>query len=337
MKRGFYMATGIVGTGYYVPDKIMTNQDIEKFLDTSDKWIFDKVGIKERRIAELSQSTSDLAVEAALRAIKNAGLNVDQIDLIVLATSSPDMIQPPTASIVQGKLGAVNAAAFDVGAVCAGFAYAINVGTSMREFNGYKNVLVIGAEVYSRIMDWNDRTTCVFFGDGAGAVILGEVPDGYGFLSSFLMTEGKHSDVIRFQAGGTLNPTTHETLDNNMHRFEMNGKMVWDFAHRVFPLSVRNVVEKVGYLISDLKYVISHQANINIIRNSLEALGLDMKNTHTTIEKYANTSGASIPITLADANNKGLLKSGDLICFVGFGGGLSYGASLFKWFSKEKK
>lgn len=326
------MSIGIISTGYYVPSKVVTNKDLEKTLDTSDEWIYSKVGVRERRVASQEEATSDLAVKAALIAIQNANLTISDIELIIVATSSPDMIQPPTASIVQGKLRAKNAAAFDVGAVCAGFPYALNAALAMQSLNRYKYVLVIGAEAYSKILDWTDRSTCVYFGDGAGAVVLGEVPSGFGFLNNYLMTEGEGAEVIRFQAGGTKHPTSVETIQKRMHRFEMDGKKVWDFANRVFPYSVKKVTEDAKLDLEDIDYVISHQANINIIKKSLNTLNKTMANTHTTIEKFANTSGASIPITLASAEEKKLFKRGDLICLVGFGGGLSYGANLLRWY-----
>lgn len=323
---------GITGTGYYLPSKVVTNKDLEKTIDTTDEWIYSKVGVKERRIASNHEATSDLALYAAQNAIKDAGLHAEDIDLIVLATSSPDMIQPPTASIVQGKLGAYNSAAFDVGAVCAGFVFAVSVGYSMMVASPrYRHVLVIGAETYSRIMDWKDRSTCVFFGDGAGACVLSEVSEGKGIQSMYLMTEGQGASVIQFLAGGSRYPATHETLDNNMHRFQMEGKAVWDFAVRVMPFAVRKVVEDAGYTLDQVDWVFPHQANINIIKKSLDDLGIPMEKTYTTIAQYANTSGASVIITLAEAAKKGLLKKGDKIVLVGFGGGLSYGAMLLEW------
>lgn len=323
---------GITGTGYYLPSKVVTNKDLAKIIDTTDEWIYSKVGVKERRIASIQEATSDLALYAAQSAIRNSKIHTEDIDLIVLATSSPDMIQPPTASIVQGKLGAYNAAAFDIGAVCAGFVYALAVGHSMMVADPrYKYVLVIGAETYSRIMDWNDRSTCVFFGDGAGACILSEVNDSKGIQTKYLMTEGQGASVIQFLAGGSRYPATQETLANNMHRFQMEGKAVWDFAIRVMPFAVRKVVEDVGLEVKDLDWVFPHQANINIIKKSMEDLGLPMEKTYTTIAQYANTSGASVIITLAEAAKKGLLKKGDKIALVGFGGGLSYGAVFLEW------
>jgi len=325
------MGIYIKGLGSYLPNKVVKNAWFEERLDTSDEWIFKKVGIKERRMADENESTSDLALFAAKEAIRDAGLTVDDIDLIILATSSPDMIQPPTASIVQGKLKAVNAAAFDVSAVCAGFVFALNTAYSMQMIYNYKNVLVIGAETYSRILDYSDRSTCVFFGDGAGAVVLSNDDSKEGIINGYLMTEGDKSQVIRFQGGGATYPTSLDTIEKNLHKFEMDGKKVWDFAVRVLPYATKAVLDKSNKSIHDLNKIIFHQANINIINNGLKILGLDIDKTHTTIEQYGNTSGASIPITLVDAYQNGKLNDGDLICLVGFGGGLSYGSTLLRW------
>lgn len=326
------MAIGIIGTGYFVPDKVLTNKDLEQMVDTTDDWIYGKVGVKERRIADPHDATSDLAIYASHDAMRSAGIHPEDLDLIILATSSPDMIQPATASILQGKLGALNSAAFDVSAVCAGFPYALTVAYSMMAaLPQYKKALVIGAETYSRLLDWTDRNTCVYFGDGAGAVILGQVEEGYGIKSTFLKNDGRGAGVIKFQGGGSRYPTSPETIAKKFHKFEMNGKEVWNFATRVCPESVNQVCSTAGLSVKDLDWVITHQANINIIKNSMETLGLSMDKTYTTIAKYGNTSGASIPITLAEANSKGLLKKGDNIALVGFGGGLSQGAVLLKW------
>jgi len=325
------MSIVISGIGYYVPEKIIPNQWFEDKIDTTDAWIFEKVGIKERRMAAFNQTTSDLAVEASIKAIKDADLTIKDIDLIVLATSSPDMIQPPTASIVQGKLGANHAAAYDVGAVCAGFVFALNTAYAMQKTYNYKHVLVIGAETYSRILDYKDRTTCVYFGDGAGAVVLSQKEHDGGIQEGYLMTEGDKNDVIRFQGGAAQFPTSLETIANNLHKFEMQGKKVWDFAVRVLPQATREVLKKANKKIEDLDFIVFHQANINIIRHGLNSLGIKEDKTHTTIKHFGNTSGASIVITLADAYEKKLIKKGDLIALVGFGGGLSYGATLLTW------
>lgn len=325
-------AVGIIGTGFYVPERVMTNFELEKMVDTSDEWIYTKTGIKERRIAADHEATSDLAINAASAALDDAGLSPTDIDLIVLATSTPDTIQPSTASIVQGRLRAKNAAAFDVSAVCAGFVYAVNVAIGMMKgFDEYQNVLVIGAETYSRILNWKDRTTCVFFGDGAGAVVLSSVPRGFGHLSSYLMTDGTGWDVILFPAGGSRLPASHETIDNGLHAFRMQGKKVWDFATVAFPDAIRKVVDRAGLSLDDIDLVISHQANVNIIKKSMETLGIPFEKTYINIEKYGNTSGASVPIALAEADRKGLLQNGALLALVGFGGGLCWGSVLFRW------
>jgi 3-oxoacyl-[acyl-carrier-protein] synthase-3 len=314
---------------------VLTNHELEKKLDTTDEWIYTKTGIKERRIADECEATSDLAIYAALDALEDADLRARDIDLIIVATSTPDMIQPSTASIVQGKLGTFNAAAFDVSSVCAGFVYAMSVAVGMmRGFDKYRNVLVIGAETYSKILDWNDRTTCVFFGDGAGAVVLSEVEEDYGYLSHYLMNNGRGWNVIKFPAGGSRIPTTHDSIDKGLHCFRMEGKQVWDFAINAFPEAINQVIGNAGLTVEGIDFIVSHQANINIIKESLKRLGIPFEKTYTTIEKYANTSGASVPITLAEADKHKLINKGDIVALVGFGGGLSWGGMLLKW-SKE--
>jgi 3-oxoacyl-[acyl-carrier-protein] synthase-3 len=226
----------------------------------------------------------------------------------------------------------LNAVSFDVSSVCTGFIYALTVAHAMMLADvTYKKALVIGAETYSRILDWNDRKTCVFFGDGAGAVTLGDVPADLGIKSTFLKTDGSGANVIRFAAGGSRYPTSSETLKNNMHRFEMDGPKVWDFAVKAFPEAVRNVVGKSGCCVGDISKLISHQANINIIKHSMEDLGLSLDKTYTNLDKYGNTSGASIPIALAEAHTKGFFSKNDNVVLVGFGGGLSSGAVFLKW------
>lgn len=323
---------GIIGTGSYLPKTIWTNDDlIAKGLDTTDEWVFKRTGIKQRHIAAADEATSDLAVKAALRAMKAADVQADEIDLIIVATSSPDMIQPSTAAIVQGKLGAVNAAAFDVGAVCAGFVYAMVTAIGMmRGFAHYKKVLVIGAETYSRILDWNDRSTSVFFGDGAGAVLLSET-QAPGYLSHFIMNDGTNAEVIKFPAGGSRLPASEQTLSDGLHAFQMDGRKVWDFAIEAFPDAVRKSCDYAGCKAQDIDLLISHQANINIIEKSMASLGLSMDKTYTTIKDTANTSGASVPIALDYAVKAGKLKKNDVLSLVGFGGGLSWGNVLLRW------
>ncbi len=323
---------GIIGTGSYLPKTVWTNEDlVAKGVETSDEWVFSKTGIRQRHIAADDEATSDLAVQAALKAMEAADVAADEIDLIVLATSSPDMIQPSTAAIVQGKLGAVNAAAFDVGAVCAGFVYAmVTAAGMMRGFAHYKKVLVIGAETYSRILDWKDRTTCVFFGDGAGAVVLSETK-APGYMSHFVMNDGTGAEVIKFPAGGSRLPASEQTLSAGLHAFQMDGRKVWDFAIEAMPDAVRRSCEYAGCNVGDIDLLISHQANINIIQKSMDALGLPMDKAYVTIRDTANTSGASIPIALDYAAKAGKLVENDLLALVGFGGGLSWGSMLIKW------
>lgn len=321
----------ISGVGHYLPNQVWTNRDLEKKIDTTDEWIFSKTGIRQRHIADPSEATSDLALYASLNALKNAGLHAEDVDLIVLATSSPDMIQPATAAILQGKLGAVNAAAFDVGAVCAGFVYALVTATGMmRAFDQYKNVLVVGAETYSRILNWQDRTTSVFFGDGAGAVVLTKSEEP-GYMGHYLMNDGLGWDVIKFPAGGSRIPASKSSLEDGLHAFQMDGKKVWDFAIKAMPQAVRAAAKDAGCEVNDINLVVPHQANINIIKRSMQELGLPMEKTYPTIEYTANTSGASIPIALSFACQNGKIHSGDLVAFVGFGGGLSWGAAIFRW------
>ncbi|MCF7838165.1 MAG: ketoacyl-ACP synthase III [Candidatus Marinimicrobia bacterium] len=320
----------IIGVGHYLPNQVWTNHDLEKSINTTDEWIFTKTGIRQRHIADPSEATSDLALYASLNAIKDANIHAEDVDLIILATSSPDMIQPSTASILQGKLGATHAAAFDIGAVCAGFVYALVTATGMmRAFPHYKNVLVVGAETYSRILNWKDRTTCVFFGDGAGAVLLSQSTKP-GYLGHYLMNDGLGWDIIKFPAGGSRIPASKSSLEDGLHAFQMDGRKVWDFAIEAMPAAVREAAKDANIQVLDIDLVVPHQANINIIRRSMQALGLPMEKTYPTIEHTANTSGASIPIALSFARLAGKVKEGDIVAFVGFGGGLSWGCAIFR-------
>jgi len=328
----------IIGTGSYVPQKIVTNSDLEKIVNTTDDWIYSKTGIRERRIADKDTATSDLAVKSAILALEDAKVKPSDIDLIILATSSPDMIQPPTACMVQGRIGAYNAGAFDINAVCSGFVYALSVGADiMKGSNSYKNVLVIAAETYSKILDWTDRNTCVFFGDGASAVVLKEVENEYGILGSYLKADGRGWDVIKFPAGGTRYPATHETIDSKMHAFRMDGKKVWDFATQAFPEAVINGLKRCGLSLEDVDFLISHQANAVMIKACMDKLGIPMTKTYLNVEKYGNTSGASAGIALDEAVKLGKIKPGDIVVIVGFGGGLAWGSVVLKWGDKNDK
>lgn len=309
------MKAGIIGTGHYVPEKIVTNKDLEKIVDTSDEWIRTRTGIEERRIARDDEDTSDMALEASKKALENAGINGEDIDLILVATVTPDTSFPSVSCILQDKLGARKAAAMDISAACSGFMYGMITAKQFIETGAYKHILIVGAEKLSKITDWNDRNTCVLFGDGAGAVVMGPVSDEFGILS--------------FELGADGNGGKH--LEQKDDYIVMNGREVFKFAVRQMPESSVNVVEKAGYSKEDVDYLIPHQANIRIMEAARERLGIDVDRMAVNVNKYGNTSAASIPIALSEAEQEGKIKSGDFIVLVGFGGGLTWGAVALKW------
>jgi 3-oxoacyl-[acyl-carrier-protein] synthase-3 len=309
----------------------MSNEDWMEFVDTSDEWITTKTGMKKRRIASPDVCTSDLAVEACKQALKNANLLPKDIDLLILATSSPDVPLSSTAGIIQDKLGCVDCAAFDINAVCAGWVHALDVGSSFVGTSGYENVLVVGSEIYSRILNWKDRATCVLFGDGAGAAVLSKVKSGNGILGSWLMSDGSGSSVIEIPSGGVRTPFNSDNFEEGQQYFHMDGRAVWDFAIEAFPQAVTNALSKVGKTIDEVDLIIPHQANINIIKKGMEKLGLDMEKTFTNLHKYGNTAGASVPIAMHEAMDKGLIKDGSLVVTAAFGGGLAWGANVIQF------
>lgn len=325
------MKAGIKGTGMYVPPKVLTNNDLVAMgLDTNDEWIQTKTGMKVRHVVEGDVSTSDLAAEAGKAAIADAGVKPEDVDMVILATSSPDVILSSTAARVQAKIGCVNAGAFDVGSVCTGFVYALDIGSRMVMDPHMENVLVIGAETYSKILNWQDRTTCIYFGDGAGAALLQKTDEG-GVLGSYLKADGTGAEVIQIPAGGTKMPLTKEIIGTGLEYLHMDGRAVWDFATVKFPEAVRAMVERVGYTGEDIDLVIPHQSNVNMIRVSMEALGLPVEKAYQNLDKYANCAGASIPIALHEAAKDGSLKKGDLVVTCGYGGGLSWGCNAIIW------
>ena len=325
------VSVGISGMGSYVPPKVLTNDDMAKIVDTSDEWIYSRIGIKERRVVEGDVCTSDLAALASERALEDAGITAEDLDMIVLATSSPDVPMSSTAGILQGKLGAVNAGAFDLGAVCTGYVYALDVGAKYAADPDYDHVLVVGAEVYSKILNWEDRTTCVFFGDGAGAAVVSECDEGQGILASYLKADGRGAEVIEIPAGGTKRPISHEAIDEGLQYFHMDGRAVWDFAIVALPEAVRGALVRCGRTLDDVDMVIYHQSNINIITTGMEALGLPMEKTYTNLRRYGNMAGASIPVALHEAVQEGKIDSGDLVVLAGYGGGLAWGANAMIW------
>ncbi|MDN4066796.1 beta-ketoacyl-ACP synthase III [Paenibacillus vini] len=322
---------GIVGFGKYVPEKVLTNADLEKMVETNDEWIVSRTGIRERHIAAPEQATSDLAYEAAVRALESAGMAAEDLELIIVATVTPDMTFPSTACILQDKLGAKKAAAFDLSAACSGFVYSMATANGFLQTGMYNNALIIGADTLSRITDYTDRNTCVLFGDGAGAVVLGEVPQGRGFLSFDLGAEGAGGPLLKLEGGGSRLPASQETVQGGKHFIYMNGREVFKFAVRVMGTATEEVLRKAGKTKEDIDLFVPHQANIRIIQSAMQRLDLPEEKCVINVDKYANTSAASIPLALVEAAEEGRIKEGDTVLLVGFGGGLTWGASVLVW------
>lgn len=323
------MNIGILGTGSYVPEKILTNDDLSKMVDTSDEWITTRTGIKERRIAAPDQATSDLAVEAAAKAIEDAGIDKSEIDLVIVATMTPDHAAASSAAIVQHRLG-LTAAAFDLAAACTGFVYAYAAGYSFIKAGIYRKVLVIGVETMSSVIDWEDRNTCVLFGDGAGAVVMGEVETG-GTLAMHLVADGSGAADLSVPSSGSRMPITKETIENKQIYLQMNGREIFKFAVRVFPETVENVLAQQNMTADEVDLFIPHQANVRIIESIAKRFKQPMDKFYINLQKYGNTSAATIPLALDEAVKEGRVKKGDRIVATGFGGGLTYGSILFEW------
>lgn len=321
----------IVGTGSYVPDIVYTNEYLETIVPTSAEWIYENVGIKERHIAASNQTTSDLATEAGKRALEDAGLQPSQIDLIIVATATADRKAPSTAAFVQHKLNAYNAAAFDVSAVCSGFLFAMSVASQYIASGVYNHVLVIGADTFSRITDWT-RRDCIFFGDGAGAAVLSVAEASEGFLAYRLYTDTSiEMTGFTVPAGGSEIPLTEENLNDGLQYFQMNGKQVFASATKALPRAINQVLEDTGLSIDEIDFMIPHQPSIRILKTTAEMIGLPFEKVMHNMEKYANTSGATIPILLDECNKSGKIKKGDIILFAAVGSGWTYGASIIKW------
>jgi len=321
----------ISGTGSYLPEKVLTNHDLEKMVDTSDEWITERTGIKERRIIDEEMCASDLALEASREALKRAGVKPRDLDLIITATVSGDMMLPSTACILQGKLKAKNAAAFDINAACSGFVYGISVADSYIRSGVAKRVLLVGTEVLSRFTDWTDRTTCVIMGDGAGAVVLEATEDDSGIMSVDIFSDGTMWDLLQIPAGGSLYPASEKTITKGMHFIKMKGNETFKVAVRTLEDIVVRTLKKNRLKASDLSLLIPHQANLRIIQATAKRLDISMDKVVVNIDKYGNTSAASIPIALDEAVRQGRVREGDYIMFESFGGGLTWGAALVKW------
>ncbi len=321
----------ITGVGSYVPEKILTNAELEKIVETSDEWITTRTGIKERRIAAANEFTSDLAAHAAERAMKNAGVSAEQIDLIIVATLTPDMPCPSTACFVQRKIGATRAAAFDLGAACSGFVYALEVGQQFIVSRTYETVLVIGAEKLSSIVNWKDRNTCVLFGDGAGAAILQHRENAQGLLTSVMGSDGTKADLLSMPGGGSACPATPESISSGLHYLRMDGKETFKNAVNAMVSAANEALRRCDLDITKIKCVIPHQANQRIISAVGERLNCAPDQVFVNLHKYGNTSAASVAIALDEAVAAGKITRGDLVLLVVFGAGLTWGASVIEW------
>lgn len=322
----------ILGTGRGLPEKIVTNDDLAKIVDTSDEWVQSRTGIKERRIADADTATSDLATEAALKALAKSGIKAEDIDLIIVATSTPDFSAfPATACVVQKNIGAKKAAAFDLETACSGFVYSMVIANQFIATGMYKYCLVIGAEVFSRIIDWTDRNTCVLFGDGAGAAVIGPAEGEEGILSSTLGADGEGGRFLDVYAGGTRMPVTQEVLDKKLNTIRMDGSEVFKFAVRIMESASLSALSKAGMTEADIDYLVPHQANIRIVSAAAKRLHLPLDKVAINLDKYANTSAASVPIALDEALEAGNIKAGDIVVMVGFGAGLTWAAAVLRW------
>lgn len=322
---------GIQGIGSYVPEGELTNYDLEKIVDTSDKWIKERTGIFKRHRTDDKTATSDLAAEAAMGALADAGLKPADIDIIIVGTATPDMFFPSTACLVQNKLGANQAAAFDISAACSGFLYGLSLAESYILSRAYDHILVIGAETLTKIVDWTDRTTCVLFGDGAGAAVVGRVGAGRGFVASQIRSDGAMSDLILQPGGGSRIPPTEDTLKEGLHFIKLQGNKVFKAAVKAMSGIAVSTLENAGYTSDDLDLLVPHQANWRIIDATAKRIKVPPEKVFSNVEDYGNTSAASIPIALTQAKREGILKEGMLVEMVSFGAGLTWACNLMIW------
>ena len=321
----------ITGWGMAVPEGVLTNEDLTQIVDTSDAWIQSRTGIRERRIASPDESTATLAVDAALRALKVADLNPADVDLIIVSTSSPEHIFPATASLVQDRIGAVKAGAFDLSAACTGFIVALNMAAQAIRTGSIQNAIVIGAETLSRLTNYRDRNTCVLFGDGAGAFVLQPSEAPGGVLSAVMRSDGSGAELLQLPAGGSKIPASERTVAEGLHYLQMSGRDVFRFATRVMAQATREAVSQAGLTLEDIELIIPHQANRRIIEKAARGLKLPIERFVINLDRYGNTSTASIPLATVEAIEDGRLKPGDPVVFVGFGAGLTWGSVVAQW------
>jgi len=321
----------IIGTGSYLPEKILTNAELEKSVETSDEWITSRTGIRERRIAAEGETTSDLASKAALAAMENAGITAEEIDLIIVATITPDMFFPSTACFVQTKIGAKKAACFDVSAACAGFLYALEIAQQFITSHTYDTILVVGAEKLSSIVDWTDRNTCVLFGDGAGAAVLRHRGGTHGVISTYMASDGGLSDILYIPGGGSRFPITRDNADQRLNCIKMNGKETYKHAVISMLDAANRALADANLKASDLACIIPHQANLRIIEAIADRMKVPMERFMINLDRYGNTSAGAVAIALDEANRTGRMKEGDYILLVVFGGGLTWASSVIQW------
>jgi 3-oxoacyl-[acyl-carrier-protein] synthase-3 len=324
------VAVSITGLGARVPERVMTNDELSTMMETSDEWIVERTGIRERRIAAPGEALSDLALPAAREALEAAGIEASDLDLVIVATVTPDMAFPATGAIIADQLGAKDAAAYDLSAGCTGFMYAVAQAYGMVAAGLAHRALVVGGDVLSRILDWSDRGTAVLFGDGAGAVVLERVPEG-GFLGFELGADGSGGPQLYLPAGGSRSPATEETVADRLHFVQMNGREVFKFATRVLVTSAEAVLAECGRTIEDVDVYVPHQANVRIIDYATEKLGIPKEKVVIDVDRYGNTSSGSIPLALADARREGRLQPGRLVLMTGMGAGLTWGSGLIEW------
>jgi 3-oxoacyl-[acyl-carrier-protein] synthase-3 len=322
---------GVIGTGICLPDRILTNFDLEKMVDTSDEWIRTRTGIVERRIADPDTPTSSLAIKAALEAISDAGISPLDLDMIIVPTVTPDMFFPSTACLVQKAIGAKRAASFDLSAACSGYIYGLEIARRFILGGSSGKVLVVAADTLSKITDWTDRGTCILLSDGAGAAVLGEVEEGLCLIDSYLASDGSYADILDIPGGGSRHPPTHETIDRRLHYLKMKGKEVFRVAVRVMIEAVERVIEQVGLKIEDVSLLIPHQANIRIIWKMAEILKISRDRIFINIERYGNNSAASNAICLHEAIKDGRIGRGDVVVMTSAGAGFTWGSVVFKW------
>jgi 3-oxoacyl-[acyl-carrier-protein] synthase-3 len=322
----------IIGTGSYAPEKIVTNDELSKLVETSDEWIFERTGIRQRHVAAEGELTSDMALKAAERALEMAGTTAAELDLIVVGTISPDMPMPACAAFLAHKLGAKRAFAFDVSAACAGSLFGMSIAAQYVSTGAVKRALVVGVELLTRIIDWQDRNTCVLFGDAAGAMVLGPSEDPErGILSTHLHTDGAQTDILCIRGGGSKHPMSDEVLKQKLHKVSMNGREVYKFAVRALTEAVQEGLDHNKVTSDAITHVIAHQANIRIIDAVLERLSIPQARAWLNIDRFGNTSSASLPTTLDEANRAGRLRPNDLVAMMAIGAGMSWGSAVVRW------